>query len=200
MACESVFLASRSRRDSSGEILYDERFDGQFFGSQSLLLELKGYLVQFAPIPRESLSRNWPLGGSLACLEWDERTGLPSGAAEYRADQVTLLSGLIHSRRTDPRIGEWLVSLGGEIAAGQVPHPERMQPPSDAGKKTMHAIPSFRSLWSKPRLERLALAKTPGQWLEARTTSLPSFPTSRRSFGFARRSRKFSFRSPKRLQ
>ncbi len=68
------------------------------------------------------------LAGSLACLEWDERTGLPSGAAEYRADQVTLLSGLIHSRRTDPRIGEWLVSLGGEIAAGQVPHPERMQP------------------------------------------------------------------------
>ena len=36
---------------------------------------------------------------------------MPPEAAEYRAEQVTLLSGMIHSRRTDPRLGEWLARL-----------------------------------------------------------------------------------------
>jgi carboxypeptidase Taq len=38
-------------------------------------------------------------------LGWDERTMLPPEAAEYRAEQMTLLAGLIHQRRTDPRLG-----------------------------------------------------------------------------------------------
>ncbi len=44
-------------------------------------------------------------------LEWDERTGLPSKAGAYRAEQITLLSGLLHQRRTDPRLGEQLDAL-----------------------------------------------------------------------------------------
>lgn len=47
-------------------------------------------------------------------LEWDERTGLPVAAQEYRADQVTLLRGLVHRRRTDPQVGHWLEKLLGE--------------------------------------------------------------------------------------
>lgn len=41
-------------------------------------------------------------------LEWDERTLMPPDAGEYRAEQITYLSRLIHERRTDPRIGDWL--------------------------------------------------------------------------------------------
>ena len=44
-------------------------------------------------------------------LGWDERTMLPSAGGEYRAEQVTRLSGLVHQRQTDPRIGQWLESL-----------------------------------------------------------------------------------------
>jgi carboxypeptidase Taq len=44
-------------------------------------------------------------------LEWDERTGLPRAAGEYRAEQVTLLRGIVHGRRTDPRVGDWLEAL-----------------------------------------------------------------------------------------
>lgn len=44
-------------------------------------------------------------------LEWDERTGMPPQAGDYRADQVTLLRGMIHARRTNPQSGEWLESL-----------------------------------------------------------------------------------------
>ena len=46
-----------------------------------------------------------------ATLDWDERTYMPPAAGAYRAEQVTFLAGLIHSRRTDPRFGEWLDRL-----------------------------------------------------------------------------------------
>jgi len=48
-----------------------------------------------------------------SALGWDERTMMPPEAAEYRAEQLTLLAGLIHQKRTDRRLGEWL----GELAA-----------------------------------------------------------------------------------
>lgn len=51
------------------------------------------------------------LEATSALLEWDERTGMPVQAGAYRAEQITLLSGMIHRRRTDPRIGEQLERL-----------------------------------------------------------------------------------------
>ena len=44
-------------------------------------------------------------------LGWDERTQLPPAAGDHRAEQMTLLSGLIHQRNTDPRLGDWLAQL-----------------------------------------------------------------------------------------
>lgn len=44
-------------------------------------------------------------------LEWDERTGMPPQAAEYRAEQVALLRGLAHQAWTDPRYGAQLQAL-----------------------------------------------------------------------------------------
>jgi carboxypeptidase Taq len=43
--------------------------------------------------------------------EWDERTYMPDAAGGYRAEQITLLAGMLHDRRTDPRLGEWLAVL-----------------------------------------------------------------------------------------
>ena len=63
-------------------------------------------------------------------LQWDERVNLPPAAGPYRAEQVTYLSGLLHRRRTDPRIGEWLAELAGsELAA---------DPHSDTGATVRH--------------------------------------------------------------
>src|SRR5258708_630284 len=65
------------------------------------------------------------LGSAESVLGWDERTMLPPAAGEYRAEQMALLAGMIHSRRTDPRMGEWL----GELAAGSL----AADPHSDTG-------------------------------------------------------------------
>ncbi|HTU23944.1 MAG TPA: carboxypeptidase M32 [Pirellulales bacterium] len=48
---------------------------------------------------------------SASVLGWDERTKMPSAATEYRAEQLSLLAGTIHSRRVDAEYGAWLAEL-----------------------------------------------------------------------------------------
>lgn len=51
------------------------------------------------------------LEGALALLEWDEHTYIPPDGGSYRAEQVSMLSGLIHQRRTTEQLGQWLTEL-----------------------------------------------------------------------------------------
>lgn len=46
-----------------------------------------------------------------ALAEWDQQTGMPAGASEVRSHQAATLQGLIHERRTSPRLGELLNKL-----------------------------------------------------------------------------------------
>ena len=43
-------------------------------------------------------------------LGWDQETVMPRGAAEQRAEEMAAIEAVLHERRTDPRIGEWLES------------------------------------------------------------------------------------------
>ena len=58
---------------------------------------------------------------TLASIEemagWDERTMMPVANAAHRAEQMTLLTGIVHQRRTDPRYGEWLDELSASLLA-----------------------------------------------------------------------------------
>ena len=51
-------------------------------------------------------------------LEWDERTGMPPAAGEYRAEQVACLRGMAHQKRTETRYCEYLEQLHAELEAG----------------------------------------------------------------------------------
>ena len=46
-----------------------------------------------------------------SALGWDERTLMPPEAAEFRSEQMAFLSGLIHQRRTEKKLGDWLCEL-----------------------------------------------------------------------------------------
>ncbi|MEO9824468.1 MAG: carboxypeptidase M32 [Paracoccaceae bacterium] len=48
------------------------------------------------------------LGQVMGRLGWDQETMMPLGAAEQRAEEMAALDGVLHRRRTDPSIGEWL--------------------------------------------------------------------------------------------
>lgn len=43
-------------------------------------------------------------------LGWDQETVMPPGASAQRAEEMAALEGVLHARRTDPRLGEWLAS------------------------------------------------------------------------------------------
>jgi carboxypeptidase Taq len=97
-------------------------------------------------------------------LNWDERTYMPLEAGAYRAEQITYLSGLVHKRRTDPQIGQWLNKLlGSELAADR--H-------SDTGA-TIHELKrEYDKRVNLPQalVEELARAAVLGQqaWVKAR--------------------------------
>ena len=46
-----------------------------------------------------------------AVLGWDERTYMPRGGAQLRADQLGLLAGMVHEKFTSTEIGDWLSEL-----------------------------------------------------------------------------------------
>ncbi|RIK82124.1 MAG: carboxypeptidase M32 [Planctomycetota bacterium] len=104
------------------------------------------------------------LNSAIETLAWDERTMLPERGGAYRAEQMTYLAGLVHRRRTDPRVGEWLAELATSDLAADL-H-------SDAGA----TIRNLRREYDKQRklpqklVEALTRATVLGQqsWVAAR--------------------------------
>ena len=50
------------------------------------------------------------LAGVAGRLGWDQETMMPRGAAEQRGEEMAAMEGILHARRTDPRVGEWLAA------------------------------------------------------------------------------------------
>ncbi|MCV2870430.1 carboxypeptidase M32 [Defluviimonas sp. WL0002] len=59
------------------------------------------------------------LGQIAGRLGWDQETMMPLGAAEQRSEEMAAIEGVLHARRTDPRVGDWLAGAQAPDAAGQ---------------------------------------------------------------------------------
>jgi carboxypeptidase Taq len=64
---------------------------------------------------RAHLRKAATLGSIEALTSWDQETFMPAGAADLRAEQLQMLSGLIHEMKTDPRLGEWIEAAADEV-------------------------------------------------------------------------------------
>ena len=55
-------------------------------------------------------------------LGWDMEAKMPPGGTDQRAEEMAAMDGVLHARRTDPRIGEWLEAAEApdEIGARQI--------------------------------------------------------------------------------
>ena len=55
-------------------------------------------------------------------LGWDQETMMPRGAAEQRSEEMAAMEGVLHARRTDPRIADWLgqARAADDVAAAQL--------------------------------------------------------------------------------
>jgi carboxypeptidase Taq len=56
------------------------------------------------------------LGSVSALVNWDQETYMPPGGAEARAEQSSLLAGLLHERATSPKLGELIGECEGDSA------------------------------------------------------------------------------------
>jgi carboxypeptidase Taq len=105
-------------------------------------------------------------------LGWDERTYLPPDGGEYRAEQMTFLSGLAHQKQTNPRLGELLNELA---ASGLMKDPH-----SDAATTIRELKRDYDKQVKLPQslVEELTRASVLGQqaWSKARENNdFPSF-------------------------
>jgi carboxypeptidase Taq len=50
------------------------------------------------------------LGQVMQRLGWDQETVMPRGSADQRSEEMAALEGVLHARRTDPRLGDWLAT------------------------------------------------------------------------------------------
>jgi carboxypeptidase Taq len=112
-----------------------------------------------------SLAREAALLESVeAMLGWDERTYMPPAAGEYRAEQMTYLSGLMHQKRTSKRLAEVL----GELEASGL----AKDPHSDAGATIRELKRQYDKRVKLPQslVEELTRASVLGQqaWVKAR--------------------------------
>ncbi|MGR3794652.1 carboxypeptidase M32 [Vannielia sp. SX4] len=98
------------------------------------------------------------LGQVMGRLGWDQETMMPRGSAEQRGDEMAALSGVLHARRMDPRIGDWLSTAQAPDAAG------------DAALRLIRR--SFERTTKVPAKLAAQLAKTTsiaqGKWAESR--------------------------------
>ncbi|WP_420002796.1 carboxypeptidase M32 [Arenibacterium sp. LLYu02] len=58
------------------------------------------------------------LGQIAGRLGWDQETMMPRGAAPQRGEEMAALEGVLHARRSDPRVAEWLESAEATDEAG----------------------------------------------------------------------------------
>ncbi|KAF0675190.1 carboxypeptidase M32 [Profundibacterium mesophilum] len=58
------------------------------------------------------------LGQIAGRLGWDQETVMPRGASEQRSVETAALEEVLHARRSDPRVGEWLARAEAPDAAG----------------------------------------------------------------------------------
>ena len=97
-------------------------------------------------------------------LGWDQQTKMPPAGGDYRAEQITYLSGLIHQKQTDPRVGQWLDELANSPLAAD-PH-------SVAGANIRGLRRSYDRKTRLPQrlVEELTRASSLGQqaWVDAR--------------------------------
>lgn len=62
------------------------------------------------------------LGEIAGRLGWDQETVMPRGAADQRGEEMAAIESVLHARRTDPRVGEWLevAEAPDEVGAAQL--------------------------------------------------------------------------------
>ena len=91
-------------------------------------------------------------------LGWDQETMMPPGAADQRAEESGAMEAVLHARRTDPRIGDWLAAAQAPDAAGEAQlrdirrsYERTRKVPSDLATALATLTSRAQGIWAKAR-------------------------------------------------
>ncbi|MDR5655140.1 carboxypeptidase M32 [Ruixingdingia sedimenti] len=91
-------------------------------------------------------------------LGWDQETMMPRGAAGQRAEEMAALEGVLHARRTDPRMGEWLAAAvpADDAAAAQLrliarAHARAARVPARLAQDLARTTSLAQGIWAEAR-------------------------------------------------
>ncbi|MFN3664262.1 MAG: carboxypeptidase M32, partial [Yoonia sp.] len=97
-------------------------------------------------------------------LGWDQETMMPDGAGPQRAEEHGAMANILHARRIDPRVGDWLAEAEAEaeavddVAAANLRHIRRSferttKVPARLAAELARATSLAHRVWAKARAE-----------------------------------------------
>ena len=91
-------------------------------------------------------------------LGWDQETVMPRGAAEQRAEEMAAMESVLHARRTDPRVGDWLAGAEAtdDVARANLrlirrEYDRATKVPADLAKALAKATSRAQGVWADAR-------------------------------------------------
>lgn len=101
-------------------------------------------------------------------LGWDQETMMPEGATPQRAEEHGAMANVLHARRTDPRIGEWLetAEASDEVAKANLRHIKKsydrtLKVPADLAAELAKTTSLAHRVWAEARADEDVAAFLP---------------------------------------
>ena len=98
------------------------------------------------------------LAGVAGRLGWDQETMMPSGAAHQRGEEMAAMEGVMHARRTDPRVGEWLAAADPKddyerafVRLVKRSYDRTTKVPSDLAQELARVTSTAQGIWAQAR-------------------------------------------------
>ena len=93
-------------------------------------------------------------------LGWDQETVMPRGAAQQRGEEMAAIEAVLHARRSDPRVGDWLAAAepADDTAKAQLrevarAHDRARKVPETLATKLAQVTSEAQGKWAAARAE-----------------------------------------------
>ncbi len=108
------------------------------------------------------------LGQVMGRLHWDQETMMPRGAAAQRSEEIGALETVLHARKTDPRVADWLAAAEAPDAAGAAQmrlirreHERACKVPAELASAIARATSVAQGVWAEARRDEDVAAFLP---------------------------------------
>jgi carboxypeptidase Taq len=108
------------------------------------------------------------LGQIAGRLGWDQETVMPRGAASQRGEEMAAIEAVLHARRCDPKIAEWLdtAEAPDEAAAAQLrlirrSYERAVRVPGDLSRRIAQVTSEAQGKWAAARADQDVAAFLP---------------------------------------